>query len=95
MKLKHVLTSVALLATSVIFAQAQDDVLLTIEGKDVTVSEFMAIYNKNNVEIESADKKNVEDYMELYLNFKLKVHDAEVQGYDTATSFTSGYFCFR
>jgi len=87
MNLKHVLTGVALIASSFVVAQNDDDVLLTIEGNDITVSEFMAIYNKNNVEIESADKKSVEDYLDLYLNFKLKVHEAEVQGYDTVPAF--------
>tara|TARA_R110002050_G_scaffold109799_1_gene221434 strand:+ start:176507 stop:178540 length:2034 start_codon:yes stop_codon:yes gene_type:complete len=87
MNLKHVLTGVALCTTGLLFAQNQEDVLLTIEGNNITVSEFMAIYNKNNVEIQSADKKSVGEYLDLYLNFKLKVHDAEVQGYDTNSSF--------
>lgn len=86
MKLKHILTGVTILTSGFLFAQ-QNEVLLTIEGDEVTSSEFMAIYNKNNVEIESADKKSIEEYLELYLNFKLKVHDAEVKGYDTIPSF--------
>ncbi|MFT6322867.1 MAG: peptidyl-prolyl cis-trans isomerase SurA, partial [Halieaceae bacterium] len=65
----------------------KEEALLTIESQDITLNEFMAIYQKNNVEIESADKKSVEDYLNLYLNFKLKVHDAEIQGYDTVPSF--------
>ena len=86
MKLKHILSGVLLLTSSFLFAQ-EDEVLLTIEGEEITLAEFMAIYNKNNVEIESVDKKGVEDYLQLYLNFKLKVHEAEIQGYDTVTSF--------
>ena len=87
MKLKHILSGVALFTTSLIIAQSQEDVLLNIEDHNITVSEFMDIYNKNNVEIESVDKKSVDEYLDLYLNFKLKVHDAEVKGYDTASSF--------
>ena len=87
MKLKSVLVLVTILMTNILFAQDKNDVVLSIEGKDVSVGEFLAIYNKNNVEIESADKKSMEEYLELYLNFKLKVHDAEVQGYDTIPSF--------
>jgi len=89
MKLKHVLAGLAFIASGVLFAQSTEEVLLTIEGNTVSVSEFMAIYNKNNVEIESADKKSVEDYLQLYLNFKLKVHEAEVMGYDTVPSFVN------
>jgi len=87
MKLKHVLASLALLVGSYSFAQNESDVLLTIENQQITVAEFMAIYNKNNVEIETADKKSIEDYLDLYLNFKLKVHEAEVQGFDTVPAF--------
>ncbi|MGB0805707.1 MAG: peptidylprolyl isomerase [Salibacteraceae bacterium] len=89
MKLKHVLFGVTFLMSNVMLGQTPKEVLLTIEGQDITVDEFMAIYNKNNVEIESADKKSVEEYLELYLNFKLKVHDAEVQGYDTVPTFVN------
>ncbi len=94
MKLNKILTGIALVATSISFAQNTSEVLLTIEGNDISTSEFMAIYNKNNVEIQSADKKSIEEYLDLYLNFKLKVHEAEVQGYDTVPSFInelSGY----
>jgi peptidyl-prolyl cis-trans isomerase SurA len=87
MKLNQILTGIAIVATSISFAQNANDVLLTIEGNTITSSEFMAIYNKNNVEIQSADKKSIEEYLDLYLNFKLKVHEAEVQGYDTIPSF--------
>lgn len=87
MNLKHILTGLALLIGSFSFAQTGGDVLLTIEDQQITVDEFMAIYNKNNVAIESADKKSIEDYLNLYLNFKLKVHEAEVQGFDTVASF--------
>ena len=57
MKLKHILSGVALFTTSLIIAQSQEDVLLNIEDHNITVSEFMDIYNKNNVEIESVDKR--------------------------------------
>lgn len=63
------------------------ELLLTIGGKNITVGEFMSIYNKNNPKGESIDKKNLEEYLELYINFKLKVKEAEDLGLDTMTSF--------
>jgi peptidyl-prolyl cis-trans isomerase SurA len=63
------------------------DVLLTIGGKGVTVNEFMAIYQKNNIKGESMDKKSLDEYLELFINFKLKVREAEDLGLDTLTSF--------
>ncbi len=69
-------------------AQKQDDpVLLNIAGEDITKSEFLSVYQKNNVEGEVLDKKSLEDYLELYINFKLKVREAMDLGLDTAASF--------
>jgi peptidyl-prolyl cis-trans isomerase SurA len=71
-------------------AQAQTDnnaVLMTIAGKPVTVGEFMTIYQKNNVKGESVDKKSIDEYLDLFINFKLKVLQAEQMGLDTLPSF--------
>lgn len=65
---------------------AQDDpVLMTINGKQVTRSEFEYSYNKNNTE-GVIDKKSVEEYVPLFIDFKLKVAAAEDAKYDTLTS---------
>jgi peptidyl-prolyl cis-trans isomerase SurA len=77
------------------FAQSSDDpVLMKIAGNDVTKSEFLNIYQKNNVKGEVIDKKSLEEYVELFINFKLKVKEAEELGMDTIGSFVtelSGY----
>lgn len=62
-------------------------VLLQIGDDKVTVDEFMAVYQKNNVEGEVLDKKSIEDYLQLFINFKLKVKEAEALGLDTVKSF--------
>jgi Parvulin-like peptidyl-prolyl isomerase len=76
-----------------LFAQAADPVLMTINGKPVLKSEFEYIYNKNNSN-NSLDKKTLDEYVDLFINFKLKVEEAKSQGIDTTASFTnelSGY----
>jgi peptidyl-prolyl cis-trans isomerase SurA len=65
----------------------QDPVLLTIGNENVTKSEFLSIYQKNNVNGEVMDKKSLEEYLELFINFKLKVKEAEDLGLDTVPSF--------
>lgn len=72
-------------------AQVKDnDVLLTIGGKPVTVAEFMAVYQKNDMKKgEPIDTKKLEDYLTLYINFKLKVREAEELGFDTVSSFVT------
>jgi peptidyl-prolyl cis-trans isomerase SurA len=98
MKLQLVKILVLILAFSIqLFAVAQekdDRVLLSIGDEDVTVSEFLNIYKKNNVDTELSDKKSLEEYLQLYINFRLKVKQARDLGMDTAKAFIeelSGY----
>ena len=67
-------------------AQTNDPVIMTINGHNIKKSEFEYIYNKNNNE-ESIEKKSLEDYAELFKNFKLKVEEAEAQRLDTLPDF--------
>jgi peptidyl-prolyl cis-trans isomerase SurA len=85
---KNVLVVLVTLWSAVAVAQ-NNEVLLTIDNEQITAQEFLAIYNKNNVEIESAQKKSMEEYLELFINFKLKVHEAQRQGLDTTSAFQS------
>jgi peptidyl-prolyl cis-trans isomerase SurA len=76
-------------------AQKTDDrTLISVGDENVTVSEFMSIYQKNNVNTELSDKKSLQEYLDLYINFRLKVKEARDLGMDTAKSFVdelSGY----
>ena len=67
-------------------AQTVDPVLMTINGKSILKSEFEYIYNKNNTN-NSLDKKSLDEYVDLFVNFKLKVEEAKKQGIDTTKSF--------
>lgn len=66
--------------------KAQDEVLMTINGEPVTKAEFEYIYNKNNSD-NAIDKKTLDEYVDLFVNFKLKVAEAKSQGLDTMPSF--------
>lgn len=69
------------------FAQESDPVILKVAGENISKSEFLNVYQKNNVNGEVLDRKSLEEYMELYINFRLKVKAAEDQGLDTTKSF--------
>lgn len=60
----------------------QDQTLMEIDGDPVTKSEFLQIYLKNNPN-PKYDKASLDEYMELFKKFKLKVAEAEALGYDT------------
>ncbi len=67
-------------------AQEKDPVLLTIGGSDVKISEFNAIFNKNKNN-EKITQESINEYLDLYIKFKLKVREAEALGYDTLPKF--------
>lgn len=71
----------------------QDQILMTIGDRNVTLQEFERVYHKNNLS-SMAEKQTVDEYLELFINFKLKVIEAENLGMDTLSSFKkelSGY----
>ena len=74
---------------------AQENVLVTINNEKITTDEFLRVYNKNNNQLNSIDPKTIEEYLELYVNFKLKVAEAESLGFDTVPSFVKELAGYR
>jgi peptidyl-prolyl cis-trans isomerase SurA len=64
-----------------------DPVLMTVGGDPVTKGEFESIYRKNNQKDTKSDRKALEEYLELFTNFKLKVKAAKEAGKDTVKAF--------
>lgn len=54
----------------------QQQVLLIVGGDTVTKEQFIATYGKNNA-IENATKQDLRDYLNLFINFKLKVNEGK------------------
>lgn len=76
------------------FGQSNENVLLTINNHEVDSEEFARIYNKNKDITPDDERKTVDEYLDLFINYKLKVIEAQNMGYDTAKSFVvefSGY----
>jgi len=69
------------------FSQANDPVLLQVAGEQVTQNEFLKVFEKNNNKAEAPDNKALEEYLDLYINFRLKVTEAKALGMDTLKSF--------
>ena len=85
---KSIVLPIALLIIGGASAQTNKDaVLMTIAGSKVTVKEFESVYHKNNTKETATDNKSLTDYVDLFVNFKLKVREAEELGLDTAKAF--------
>lgn len=66
--------------------QYSSDKFASIGNQTVTTEEFERIFNKNN-NLNSVEKQTVEEYLQMFINYKLKVAAAIDAGYDTLTSF--------
>lgn len=84
--MKKTFLSILLLGASILMFGQQDQVLMTINNQPIMASEFLYIYEKNNQE-SSLDKKTMDEYLDLFINFKLKVAEAIAQGVDTTAAF--------
>ena len=89
MRLKNI-AALLLLASTTALAQVTDPVLMRVNGKEVTRSEFEYAFNKNNTNL-AGEGQTVEEYLPMYVDFKLKVAEAEALQLDTLTSFKEEY----
>lgn len=67
--------------------KADDPVLLKINDREITISEFEYVYTKNNLNPQVLDPKSIDEYLELFVNFNLKVYEAMQLGLDTQVTF--------
>lgn len=85
------------LSTSTLLAQTDfsDKTLFTVANDTVTAEEYMAVYNKNRNLGEDIDPKTPREYLDMYINFKLKVHQAKEMGMDTLPGFVNEFNSYR
>lgn len=94
MKRLFILTGWTLSALGVTFAQNNDPVVMKINNKPVARSEFEYNFNKNNGD-NVVDKKDISEYVDLFVNYKLKVEAALDARYDTLSSFKKEFIVYR
>ena len=83
--MKNSPTFFAIFWLSLSFLNAQiseSDVLLTISEEPILASEFIRVYNKNLNLVQDDSQKEVESYLKLFINYKLKLAEATLLGYD-------------
>ena len=85
------LLSSLIVANITVFGQSNNDaVLMTIGDKKISKAEFETIFHKNTEKKDnSSPEKSLKEYLEMFINFKLKVLDAEAMGMDTSANFNN------
>ena len=92
--MNKILISFAMAAVALTAAAQEDPIVMRINGVPVPRSEFEYNYNKNNSE-GVIDKKSVEEYADLFVNYKLKVQAALDDHLDTLSSYQQEFRTYR
>ena len=91
---KQIFAVAVLCATAFVsMADSNDPVLMNVAGKDIRLSEFEYLYQKNNTQ--QVQPQTLDEYVDMFVNYKLKVADAEAAGIDTTQAFVDEYIKFR
>ncbi|MBO5052697.1 MAG: peptidylprolyl isomerase [Muribaculaceae bacterium] len=93
MKKLLISASILSMALAVVAAKNNDPILMTVNGLPVHKSEFQYLYNKNNSQ--QLKPQTLDEYVEMFVNYKLKVADALAAGLDTTTEFDNEYAKFK
>lgn len=89
MKKLHLSAAIAVTAIAVTAAAASDPVLMTINKTPVHLSEFEYLYKKNNSQ--QLQPQTLDEYVDMFVNYKLKVAAAVAAGMDTTASFRNEF----
>lgn len=94
MKKILILAGIALALTAEAQTKA-DPIIMTVNGTPVTRSEFEYSYNKNGSQEDAVEQKSVEEYVPMFVNYKLKVEAAKEARMDTAAAFKKEFLQYR
>ncbi|QCX38316.1 peptidylprolyl isomerase [Aureibaculum algae] len=95
MNLKNLLICLFFVNYFYIGAQSKKDILFTVVNEPVYKDEFTRVFNKNRDIVAEENKKSVEEYLDLYVNYKLKLKQAYDLNYDTVASFKKELNSYR
>ena len=76
-----------LIVSSSVFAQRDHQVLVTLNGEEITVADFKKVYEKNLNAIDSDENRDLVRNLNLYINYRLKVKEAYDLKLDTLKSY--------
>lgn len=94
--MKKTLLSLALAIGAAAMMQAKgngDQVLMTINNKPVTLSEFEYLFHKNNSQ--QVAPQSIDDYLQMFITYKQKVAEAEAEGIDKSQAFQNEFDGYR
>ncbi len=73
----------------------QQDVLLKVNNDEVTTADFVRVYEKNLALINDAEENSPEQYLDLFIDYKLKVQEAYRKGLHNKASYKKDIASYR
>lgn len=82
--------------TLITYAQTDNDIVVEVAGEKISKKEFVEMYQRNNPNPEKKIiKKDLNEYLELFINFKLKLAEAKKLGLDTLPEYKNEVNSYR
>lgn len=85
----------AFLVTATAFSQNKKDILLSIDDHPVYANEFIRVYQKNLDLVQDESQKDIDGYLDLFIDYKLKITAAKAQDLDKAAAYKSEFNQYR
>ncbi len=84
---KQLMLFVVLLLSVVLQAQKKKEVLFTVDKTPIYTNEFVRVFEKNRAIVSEENKRSISAYLELFINYKLKLKEAYKLGLDTVATY--------
>ncbi|RMB57383.1 peptidylprolyl isomerase [Dokdonia sinensis] len=86
-RIKNLLSLSFLVIASISYGQQDSDILLTINEEKISVAEFKRVYLKNLNLVQDDSQKDVEGYLDLFIDYKIKIQEAYNQKLDEKETY--------
>ncbi|MCB0463059.1 MAG: peptidylprolyl isomerase [Flavobacteriaceae bacterium] len=94
---RYIIVLIGLIAFNTLsFGQIKGkDVLFTVNNEPVFANEFIRVYNKNLDLVQDESQKDVDQYLNLFINYKLKLAEAKTLGFDKKPSYLREFESYK
>src|SRR5690606_32925381 len=91
MKITRIFCFAFLFIACTTLAQKNSEILLTINGQQIGTEEVLSSYNKNLDMVQDEEQKKMDNYLELFIDYKLKTLEAYAQGLDKEPAYVKEF----
>ncbi len=94
--MKKIIFIINLLLGFQLIGQSQEaETLVVIDGKNISAEEFIYLYEKNNSKPLPKNSDSLKTQLNKFINYKLKVFEAEKRGFDKSEKFISAFTNYK